>query len=306
MSDSHYIDRVKESYGESLAELSNRYSTSNVQVGLSDYVRAHPARTAALVTASAVAIGAGVHQWGFVVTLAQAVGVAAFLLARESATFKEHRHILALASISCFASTAQQAIMAGTADNPGAYLPGGIMLAHAAATLTAFAVIPETKKAFRQAVTWGGGIAGAGAAGYLSYQYESGSGFIPAATTLANAVAFSVKDDNTPRARVAYIGLNLGHLFYWVTQPVASLALAATEAMYVATHAITTAEHDVPVADRETGRRYGLRERLSLYFNDVLLKGKRATDLGITQAEQGWERPDDRFYVRMRKVVFGA
>lgn len=308
MSDNIYMARAKESYGEVAAELSRRYAPGNSDGHIQSilaYTQKHPVRSAILGTASALAIGASVFAWGPVVTVAQGAALAGFFIAREAATFKEHRHINALASISCAATAGQQWLMAATSGEPGAYIPGGVMLSHAAATLAAFAIIPEAKKAFRAAVTWGGGVAGALGAAYASYKFENGTGIIPAVTTLANSVVFSIKDGSTPRARAAYIGMNLGHLFYWATQPVASLSLMATEAMYVLTHGNTLAEHDVPIADRETGSRYSFLKQTGLYFRDVLVQGKRAEELGITRSENGWERADDRFYRTMRGLVLG-
>jgi hypothetical protein len=288
--------------------MSQRYSLSDsgyFKTRFAPFAAKHPVRSAALVGASAAAIGAGVYGWGAAVTMAQAVGFAAFMLARESATFRDHRHMLAVASSSCILSAAQQGIMAALDQNPGAYAPGGIMLGHAALSLAAFAVVPETKKILRGAITWGGGAAGAAAAAYASYKYESGTGIIPAMTTLGNSALFSIKDTGTPRARLGYIGMNLGHLFYWASQPVQSLALAFTEAMYIATHGCTLQEHDIPVKDRKTGHSFTSMERLSLYFKNVIARGEKAEDIGMTRHQEGRERPDNRFYKEIRRLVLG-
>lgn len=306
---STYRERFNASYGEAFSALSDRYSLGNDQ-GLfrntiTPFIKKHPMRTAALAGASGLAILTGVHEWGLVATAAQAIGIAGFFLSKEAAVFKEHRHILALASVACVFATAQQAALGLVTGNPGAYIPGGVMVAHAAATLGAFAVIPETQKLLRKAVTWGGGLIGAAGAAYASYKFENGSGLIPAATTLANSVIFSIKDGNTPRARMGYIGMNLAHLYYFATQPVATATAVAAELMYLGTHATTLRHNDVPVQDKDTGESYSRMKRLSLYFKHVIGRGEKAEDLGRTRVQNGEQRPDDRFYRACGRLILG-
>ncbi len=305
-----YPERIHASYGEAFKALAQRYAPNNTEGrwrgGILPYIKRHPIRAAILTGASALAIGGSLYGWGLTMTAAQMLGIGGLVLSREAATFKNHRHIMATASLACVVGTAQQALMALSTGDPGSYVPGGILVAHAAATLSAFAIIPESRKNLRQAITWGGGVAGAAAAAYASYKYQSGLGLIPAATTLANSLLFSIKDGNTPRARAGYIGMNIAHLFYWATQPVMSLAPMAAEAMYLATHTTTLAENDIPVADRQTGKPFTARERLSAYFSHVIGQGRPPEDLGVTRKEQGWERPDNKAYADIGRAVLGS
>ncbi len=317
--------RFEDSYVGALNEIAKRYSpsagTGRLHANILPYIKQHPVRATAMAGVSALAIGASVFAWGPAMTVAQGVGIAAFVLARESATFKHHTQVLAVASVSCLLSTAQQAIMGATSGDIKDYLPPAIMLAHAAGTTGAFAIMPqpianpqtnEDKQKdkeirfLRGAFAWSTGLVGAAAAAYASYKYQNGIGIIPAITTLGNSLLFSIKDANTPLARLGYIGMNLGHAFLWATQPVQSAALLLTEAMYLTTHSVTLAEHDVPVADRKTGRSFTTRERMSAYWNNIIGKGEKATDIGVTRHEQGWERPDNKVYGRIGRLILGS
>jgi hypothetical protein len=240
------------------------------------------------------------------ITGAQGLGLAALLLAREAATFKDHRHILAVASASTALATLQQGLTAALTHDPGNYVPGMVMLAHATLTLSAFSVIPEAKKAFRRVVTWGGGLAGCFAAAYTSHKYGDAMGFIPAITTLGNAFLFSMSDSNTPRARLGYIGMNISHLAYWATQPVMSVSLAAAEALYLSTHIASLRHHDIPVKDRNSYRPLSSSEQVKGYLR-VIFKGERAQDIGITQGQNpDYHRLDSRFYAPLKKLIFGV
>lgn len=308
MIDNTYSGRIKASYGEVFTELSRRYAPAeggHLRTSLLPYIKKHPVRSTIMVGASAVAIGASAYGLGLYVTIAQAVGIPGLMLTREAATFKEHRHILSTASLACALATLQQGMMVYATADPGAYIPGSVMVGHAAATLAVFAIVPEVKTSFRRAVTWAGGIGGAVAAGYASYKYGSANGIIPAITTLGNSILFSIKDDNTPRARLGYIGMNIAHAFYWATQPIFSLAPLAAEAFYLVTHTTSAAQYDMPVANRETGHPLTARERCTAYFKEVLWRGRRADHVGITHREQEWERPDNKVYKRVGYFVFG-
>ncbi len=303
-------ERVRASYGEAFNALANRYSPNNTEGRwrgvIRPYIRRHPWRAAVLAGTSALAIGISLYEWGAALTAAQMIAIGGLVLTREAAKFKEHRHILATISLACMATVVQQAFMAAATGEPGAYIPGAIMVAHAAATLAAFATIPEERTALRRGLVWGGGTMGAAAAAYLSYKSGQGTGFIPAVTTLANSALFNIKDSKTPRARLGYLWTNVAHFVYWATQPVASWAPMAAEAMLFGTHVTTMAEHDIPVAERQTGRKFGTWESLSVYFKDVIGRGIKAEEVGVTRFEQGWKRSDDLFYQRIGRAVFGS
>lgn len=299
-----YAQRFNASYGEALKDISTRYS---IREQIIPYIKKHPVRAAtiALATTSALAIGAQVY--GVALTAAYASGLVATWLAYESSTNKNHRHILPVASLSCIFAAAQQGVTAGLSSNPDEYIPGLVMLGHAALTTAAFSVIPETKTRLRQGVTWVGGLAGAALAFKSANNIGSIVDAIPAVTTIANAFIFSIKDAFTARARPLYVfGLNATHALYFLSQPVVSLGALATEALFALGHVSTAKAHDIPAADRETKEPYPLNKRLGLYFKEVIWNGKKSESLGLTEAECGKERMDHAVFKKIGKFVLGS
>lgn len=139
----------------------------------------------------------------------------------------------------------------------------------------------------------------------FAYSYQNDWGVIPALTTIGNAVLFSVSDKYTPRARLGYIAMNVFHMLFWATQPVVSVWLFLIEIMYVATHSVSLMEHDIPIADRHTGKEYSPSARWKLYFTQVLVNGEIAQKLGLTRYELGWVRPDEKLYGGIWKKSLG-
>lgn len=220
--------------------------------------------------------------------VAALVDFTAIMINYRASLFKNHNHILVTSSIGLMFAIGRQTIDMAMSGDYGSYIPGMVMLGHAALTAVAFSIIPETKKAFRKAITIGGGAVGAVAAGWTAQHFGESSGFIPAATTAVNSYLFGIKSPQTARARIGYLAMNTGHLYYWMTKPTTAVALALTELGFLHGHSKTLADNDVPMTKSpESDDILPRQQRLSRYWKEVIWNGKSPENLGKTRAQLG-------------------
>jgi hypothetical protein len=223
---------------------------------------------------------------------AAVLGFTSIFMNYRGTQFKNHNNILATASLGLVLAIGQQTIDMTMSGEYGSYIPGMVMLGHAALTTAAFAIIPETKEKFRKAVTLGGGAIGAITAGWTAQHFGESSGFIPAATTAINSYLFGIKSPQTGRARIGYLAMNTGHLYYWATQPVPAIALALTELSFLHGHSKTMMENDIPMTESPNSDRIlPTKQRLSRYWREVIWNGKPSKELGKTRAQLGLKSP---------------
>jgi hypothetical protein len=281
-----YIQTAKESYTPIIKDLKSGLSKTGFTSFLYD-LGSNPFSLKGLLTGTAL-VTAGYYgvtesiATGFAATL----GFASILMNYRGTQFKNHNNILATASLGLILAIGQQTIDMAMSGDYGSYIPGMVMLGHAALTTAAFAIIPEAKTKFRKAVTLGGGAIGAVAAGWTAQHFGESSGFIPAATTAVNSYLFGIKSPQTARARFGYLAMNTGHLYYWLTQPTVAVALALTELSFLHGHSKTLVDNDVPMTKSpESDEILPKAQRLSRYWNEVIWNGKSSEDLGKTRSQ---------------------
>jgi hypothetical protein len=223
--------------------------------------------------------------------LAVTFGMASLGMNYKATQSKDHDNLLATASIAICLGLAEQAIYFGLTGGVS-LIPGMAMLAHAAITTAAFCCIPENKadqenrkptdnelfySKLRKSVAIVGGTVGAAVAGYAALSFnEVADGinavtpYFLAATTAFNAFVFGIGTSRTERARQCYIGLNGAHALYWLTQPIISLGMVATELLFMGGHIKSIFEKDVPMTDPKYGETLlNASERRREYWNLV-------------------------------------
>jgi hypothetical protein len=270
--------RVKASYGEALSNF-----------------LASPAKQALLAGAIGVAAYSS-HLMNSVSAFAiQATGFVGLLIGQLAPQNKNHRHILAINSLSTAFLTAQCVALGDYA--------GAAMMGHAALFLATCAALPEDTpenplekkyKNVKLAATAGLTATGVYLAG--KYAYQDGGhlleNFSPAAqffvnhitegTVLANAFAFVQPDHKTQRARIMYPLLNTLHGLYFLTRANPSPILVAIEGALLISNTIGLYRFDLPAADFN-GRPLKLSEKAKIYFRDTIWHGDDRSAHALTR-----------------------
>lgn len=287
-----YIQTAKNSYTPILNDLKSGISNQGLTSFLSD-LKNNPFSLKGLLTGTALATAGYYGLTESIVTgFAATLGFASILMNYRGTQFKNHNNILATASLGLILAVGQQTIDMAMSGDYGSYIPGMVMLGHAALTTAAFAIIPETKEKFRKTVALGGGAIGAVTAGWTAQHFGESSGFIPAATTAVNSYLFGIKSPQTARARFGYLAMNTGHLYYWLTQPTVAVALALTELSFLHGHSKTLVDNDVPMTETPNSDNIlPVKQRLSRYWKDVIWNGKPSEKIGKSRSQLKMKSP---------------
>ncbi len=280
--------RVASSYGEGIRTIPEKG-----QAALQAYKTLPPVKKAfvtGMLGAGVIgALGPGLLLGSVSAIALQALGLAGFALGQIAVQNKEHRHLLALASLSTTVLTAQTL---ASGDNAGA-----AMLGHASLFLATCATLPEDGyKKLRLTASWAMAVSGA----YLSWKFSHAAGIpalnrlpdalhmaidnIPTATILVNAYAFSRPDSQTARARLLYPFLNAAHGAYFATRADPSAAILLTEALYFGGHIIAAHREDIVKTDLQ-GKPLPWKNRLGIYFRHTLWNNEDRSAHGLTPGD---------------------
>lgn len=286
MSNNTLLPAPKGSYKRAFAEVAARFP-----------VRKNPVLSASLGGASLMAIGLSQQFLGTAVTVEQAIGFAGLFFAYQSTKAERHSDLLAVASVSCGLTAAQQVLQAYSTQDYG----GAIMLGQAALVTSVFSKmtqpytitedLPQTTKEKLKALNkkinkprrifaLASGTLGAIAAVCVSEAFGKAAGYIPAITTFLNPIVSGIPDAFSHVARLSYVAFNAAHGGYFLTQPEwvekglaaakdVSWGLVGIEAMFIYGHLKTIFANDVPRINTQTGEPLTCVEMVKGYFTGL-------------------------------------